>query len=180
MPEFGPEPSAEGLDREREVRRETLDARQRVREVLLSLHEPTTVAGIADRADCSETTARKHLADLADLGVARVETTDGTTRYRRNEEYLRWRRANRLVEEFDADALLDRVEELEARDEAFAAEFGVESPDAVPIPDDADHATVEARWDAARDWAAVRDELSVTREALRMVRRTLSSNTVNA
>jgi hypothetical protein len=170
MSEFGPEPSRESLDQEREVRSDR-DARQRVRGVLLSLREPTSVATVAERADCSPNTARKHLTDLADLGIARATEADGATRYRRNEAYLRWRRANRLAERHGPEALLERVGDLEAREESFAAEFGVESPDAVPIPEDADHTTVEARWEASRDWAAVRDELAVTREALRMARR---------
>jgi DNA-binding transcriptional ArsR family regulator len=175
MSEFDPSPSSDTLEREREVRRETRDARQRVREVLLSSRGPTGVGTIAERADCSPNTARKHLRDLADLGIARAVTDGEMTRYRRNDEFVRWRRANRLVERFDAPALLDRVGELEDRDEAFAAEFGVTSPGAVPIPEDADHATVEEHWERAREWAAVRDDLAVARDALRMARRDLSA-----
>lgn len=175
MSEFDPSASSDALEREREVRRETRDARQRVREVLLSCHEPTSVGTVAERADCSPNTARKHLRDLVDLGIARAVTEGETTRYRRNDEFVRWRRANRLAERFDASGLLDRIGELEDRDGAFAAELGVASPDAVPIPEDADHATVEGRWERAREWAAIRDELAVTRDALRMARRDLSS-----
>lgn len=145
----------------------------------MSLREPTSVETVAERADCSPNTARKHLADLTELGVARATDANGGTHYQRNDEYVRWRRANRLAERLGPDELLDRVAELEARDESFAAEFGVESPDSVPIPD-ADHATVEERWESSREWASVRDELSVTREALRMARRDRSTGTADA
>lgn len=175
MSEFDPSPSSDTLEREREVRRETRDARQRVREVLLSSREPTGVGTIAERADCSPNTARKHLRDLSDLGIAQGVTEGETTRYRRNDEFVRWRRANRLVERFDPSVLLERIGELEDRDEAFAARFGVASPETVPIPEDADHATVEEHWERVREWAAVRDDLAVVRDALRMARRDLSA-----
>ena len=110
MSEFDPAPSSDSLERERAVRRESRDARQRVREALLSLREPTGVNAIADRADCAPNTGRKHLGDLAGLGIARVETDGTTTRYHRNESFVRWRRVNRLAEQLDDAELLDRIE----------------------------------------------------------------------
>nr|WP_201292884.1 helix-turn-helix transcriptional regulator [Halobacterium bonnevillei] len=45
------------------------DTKQRVYGAILHAREPMTAAEIAERADCSEESARTHLAFYADLGI---------------------------------------------------------------------------------------------------------------
>lgn len=46
------------------------DTKQRVYGAVLHAREPMTAAEIAERADCSEDSARTHLSFYADLGIA--------------------------------------------------------------------------------------------------------------
>lgn len=171
MTAFGPGPSEDAEAAERDAWAESRDTRQRVRDVLVGLREPVSAAAVAERAECSPNAARKHLADLADLGVARAVTDGETARYVRNDEYLRWRRADELAGDESVEALLDDLASLEARDEAFGADLDAASPDDVTFPDDADHETVEDLWNQVSKWETVRREMDVVRDAIRMARR---------
>lgn len=171
MTDFDPAPLEETERREREEWIETTDTRQRVREVVSGLREPTPVREIADQAACSENSARKHLADLADLGVVRETADDQGARYCRNDEFFRWRRANELAREHSVDALADRLADLEAEAERYREEYGVASPDEVPVEDAPDHASAHDRWRDATEWATVRRDVGVHRDAIRIARR---------
>lgn len=171
MADFGPVPSEDGMEQERERWRETRDTRQRVTEVVAGLHDPASVAEVADLAACSANAARKHLADLVDLGVVRTETADGGTRYRRNDEYFRWRRANELAADGTVEELHDRLSDLEDRDEAFRQRYDAPGPETVSFHDDADHETIHAVRDDLGEWATVRREMAVLKDAIRMAER---------
>jgi DNA-binding transcriptional regulator YhcF (GntR family) len=169
--EFGPAPSNEALETERRQWRETRDTRERIEEVVVGIHELTSVAKIAESAHCSANAARKHLAHLADLGVVRRATGEGMTRYVRNDEYFRWRRANELTTENDAKDLLAELERLEVSDERFRERYGVPTPGKVEFPDDADHGEIHDRWTDTGEWETVRREIALHKEAIRMIRR---------
>ncbi|WP_129114039.1 DUF7342 family protein [Halegenticoccus tardaugens] len=171
MPEFGPAPSDESIERERERWIETRDTRQRVKDVIVGVREPTPIAALAERAACSPNAARKHLSELADLGVARRWTDGDRARYARNDEYFRWRRANELATERTSEELLDRLRTLKSEDEAFQERYGVPTPDAVSFPPDADHETVHELWETTGEWASIRRDLGVYRDAISMARR---------
>jgi DNA-binding transcriptional ArsR family regulator len=171
MGEFDPAPSEEALEAERDRWAADLDSRQRVRHVVVGLHEPRSVAEIAERASCSPNTARKHLSELADLGVVRKYTDRGSTRYARNDEYVRWRRANELLDEHTAEQLFDQLQALEKQEKEFRDEHGVETPNELPFPDDADHETIHELWEASGEWATVRRRIEIHRDALRMAQR---------
>lgn len=171
MSEFSPAPSNEALETERRQWRETRDTRERIEEVVVGIHELTSVAEIAESAYCSANAARKHLAHLAGLGVVRRATGEGMTRYARNDEYFRWRRANELTTENDAKDLLAELERLEVSDERFRERYGVPTPGKVEFPDDADHGEIHDRWTDTGEWETVRREIALHKEAIRMIRR---------
>lgn len=171
MVEFGPSPSDEALEQQREQWVETRDTRQRIKDIIVGIREPAPVAQVAERAQCSKNAARKHLTELANLGVARRITDGQQTRYVRNDEYFRWRRANELADANAAETLLDRLQTLEAVDDEFQEKFGVSTPDAVPFPEDANHETIHERWEAAGEWASIRSDTGIYRDAIRMARR---------
>lgn len=171
MSEWGPEPSEDALDAEREEWVESHDTRQRVKDVMIGIREPVPASEVAERAQCSPNAARKHLEEFVDLGVVQARTDGGTRRYVRNDEYFRWRRANRLACTKSAEWLLDELKELEERDEAFREKFETSTPADVRLPDDADHADIHDRLEASREWATIREEMNVYRDAIRMARR---------
>ena len=93
------------------------------------------------------------------------------TRYARNDEYFRWRRANELTTENDAKDLLAELERLEVSDERFRERYGVPTPGKVEFPDDADHGEIHDRWTDTGEWETVRREIALHKEAIRMIRR---------
>lgn len=171
MAEFDPAPSETALAEERDEWTESQDTRHRIRSVVTGLRTPATVGEIADRAACSPNAARKHLAELLDMGVVREANGNDSTRYVRNEAYVRWRRANELARTNTIEALLDTLEDLEGREEQFRAQFDAPVPEDVELPEGATHAELEERLDAVAEWATIRDVIDRHREALRIARR---------
>ena len=165
------EPSEDTLDAEREEWVETHDTRQRVKDVITGVREPIPASEVAERAQCSPNAARKHLEEFVDLGVVQARTDGRTRRYVRNDEYFRWRRANRLACTKSVEWLLDELKELEERNVAFREKFEVSTPADVRLPDDAGHADIHDRLEASREWATIREEMNVYRDAIRMARR---------
>lgn len=108
------------------------DTQQRVFGAVLHARDPMTAAEIAERANCSEESARKHLSFYADLGI--VLQHDGRpVRYERHDDYFEWRRINALAEEHTVDELQVRVSELTDQIEQHRDEFGVDSPADVDV-----------------------------------------------
>jgi predicted transcriptional regulator len=170
MSEFDPAPSDEALEQQREQWVETRDTRQRIKDIIVGIRNPVPSAQIAEQAQCSKNAARKHLKELAALGVARTETASHRTRYARNDNYFRWHRANELAATNSADELLDRLQTLEATDDEFQETFGVSTPDAVSFPEDADHKAIHERWETAGEWASIRRDAAIYRDAIRIAR----------
>lgn len=171
MAEFEPAPSKTALAEEREEWTESQDTRQRIRSIVMGLRQPSTATEIADRAACSTNAARKHLAELLDMGVVREANGSDGTRYARNEAYVRWRRANELATTHTIDALLDALEDLQGRDEQFRRQFDVPVSEDIEIQPGATHAEIEERLDAVSEWATIRESIDCHREALRIARR---------
>lgn len=140
---------------------------QRVYDDLVGTQAFRTVAEFAERADCSETGAREALDQLAEMGIAQRQ--DGRpARFRRNDSYLRWRRAESLAREHGAEELRQRVEELIEEDESFQERFGVPDPDATSADDLSvdDHEALHEYWDALAEWRTVRRDVRVLRRAV--------------
>lgn len=86
---------------------------------------------------------------------------DQGARYCRDDEFLRWRRANELAREHSVGTLVDRLADLEAEAERYQEEYGVGSPDEIAVEDTPDHASSHDRWRDATDWATVWRDVSV-------------------
>jgi len=111
--------------------------------------------------------AREYLEWFERMGIV-TQVTDSPTTYERNQEYLNWRRVQQLRNQYDDDELLGFLEDAAGRDESFAEEFDVKSPDAVAI---VAHATdtdssVEAVWREVSAWKATRRRISLLERAL--------------
>ncbi len=72
------------------------DTKQRVYGAVLHARGPMTAAEIAERADCSEESARTHLSFYTDLGIV-IRHEGRPVRYERNDDYFEWRRVNELA-----------------------------------------------------------------------------------
>lgn len=145
------------------------DGADRILSVALALQDPQTAAWIAEEADVSETTARKHLERLVELRVLMSTTAHGVTTYSPDPAYFRFRSVSRYVNEHTKDELTSRAEEIQATLADVREDYAVEEPDELrqraaqegTKPEDA-----RTYRQVASEWESRRDQLSVIREAL--------------
>ena len=132
-------------------------ADERVYRTALELYTPARVVEVAERADCSKNSARRHLRRLADIGVL-TRVTENPETFERNESYFEWRRLNRLSE-LDDDEYRDRLGELLSEDEAYRETYGVETPDEIDALEYGEYGDAEKIWLDLNNWAAIRREI---------------------
>jgi len=125
--------------------------RERVLDVALQLRKPTTVADIADRANCNTETARDYLEWFAEMGIVR-EHSGRPVRYERNRSYLRWRRIEKIRTTLTEEEIVAELKETLSAIDDYREEFGVDSPDDVSLLDAEDAAELEERWETLSAW----------------------------
>jgi predicted ArsR family transcriptional regulator len=146
------DPPADVNERVTEEWRADTTPGERVRTVMRRTYDPQPVATIAERALTSETTARKHLAILADDGF--VETvsrpSERGTWYRRTPRSVVLERTQQLLDAVDVDTLSTRVAELRETVREFETRTGAESPQAAAASDAKLDPTAMTEWQTAR------------------------------
>ena len=153
---------------------EAEDTKQRVYGAILQAREPMTAAEIATRADCSDESARTHLAFYADLGI--VIRHDGRpVKYERNDEYFEWRRVNELARTKTVEELQTRVAELTDRIEEYRTEYDADSPAKVDVLE-FDASRVDGIYTDLGDWATAIEE----RELHERARQKAASSTASS
>ena len=145
---------------------ETLD---RIHDVAIGLTEPTSVPEVAEAAACSPNAARKHLDRLADMGILVAEYDNRPVRFRRNDAYLEWQRANTLARELTREELRRRLEALEEREAAFQDRYETDDPDAVDVFDHESHARIHDVWDDLGEWKTIQRDKQLFDFARRMI-----------
>ena len=143
------------------------DTKQRVYGAVLHARDPMTAAEIAERADCSDESARTHLSFYADLGIV-VRHEGRPVRYERNDDYFEWRRVNELAQENTVDELQSRVSELTDRIERYRDEYGADSPADVDVLE-FDAEEVDDVYVDLGDWATAIEERRLHERARRKV-----------
>lgn len=89
---------------------------------------------MADDAQTTAKTARKHLEALAEDGfVTTAQGEHGATLYRRSNESLVTERAKRLLTELSIEELTARIGEMQAEIHAYRETYGVESPEELAV-----------------------------------------------
>jgi hypothetical protein len=140
---------------------------QRVYDGLVGSQTFLTAQEFANRADCSERAARNALKQLSEVLIA--ERQDGRpVRYRRNESYVRWKRAESLASEYSPEELRERIDELITEDNAFQEQYAIPYAEAVTttdLPVD-DHEGVSGRWQNLNEWRTVRRDIRILRRAV--------------
>ena len=135
---------------------EGADTKQRVYGAVLHAREPMTAAEIAERADCSEESARTHLSFYADLGIV-IHHDGRPARYERNDDYFEWRRMNELANDHTVDELQAQVSELTDQIEAYREEYDADSPADVDVLE-FDAERVDDVYADLGDWATAMEE----------------------
>ena len=159
-PDFDSLTSPEDIVRGERTRDDFFDA-------VLGLDEPATASEVAELAGRGVDAAREYLEWFQQLGIV-TRVTESPATYRRNQDYLNWRRVQRLQTEYSDDELLTFLEEETERAEVIGERFDVESPEAVSI---ATHASetdraIEDVWEDITSWRTARRRIALLERAL--------------
>jgi hypothetical protein len=166
-------PSSEAIRHEREQWNEGKTVKERIYETALTLREPTTVATVAERADCTPESARRHLLWFAEIGIIEPVGEGQPAQFQRNHAYFRWKRANEARRTHSSDELATRLDTLLERDRTYQEKYGVTDPTQVSALDSAepgDHDALEAIRSDINDWLTVREDQRVLEDAQRLQR----------
>jgi hypothetical protein len=145
--------------------------REQVYSTVLQLDEPATVAEIADRAGPGTDATREYLRWFADMGLV-SQVTERPERYEVNHNYLRWRRANRLSENYREAEIVQRLQDVTEEIQRYRDEFDVRHPDDVDIravADDGDEDVADV-WKTVSAWETAEGRRDVLADALDMAR----------
>ncbi|WP_224332653.1 DUF7342 family protein [Haloprofundus halobius] len=159
-PDFDALTSPEDVVRGERTRDDFFDA-------VLALNRPTPVDEVADLAGHGVDAAREYLKWFERMGIATRVTTSPAT-YERNDEFLRWRRVQTLRNQYTSNELLGFLEDETEREQSYAAEFGVESPEEVSLSQFAAESdrSLEAVWDDISMWKTTQRRITLLEQAL--------------
>jgi hypothetical protein len=136
-------------------------------DAVLALDSPATASEVADLAGHGVDAAREYIEWFDRMGII-TQVTESPATYRRNQEYLNWRRAQQLREQYATEELLDFLKAEMERDDTGVETFGVDSPDAVSIAAHASETSrsVEAVWEDISAWKTTRRRIALLERAL--------------
>jgi hypothetical protein len=159
-PDFDEWTSPEELVRGERTRDDFLDA-------VIGLDTPATAKEVAERAGHGVDAAREYLEWFEQMGIVR-QVTESPATYERNQSYFDWRRVQRFREEYTTEELLDFLARETDRADAFAEEFGVDTPDSISLSAYATETgrSVEDVWDDLTAWKTARQRITLLERAL--------------
>jgi len=137
---------------------------EKVLDVVLQLGDPERVSVIAERAGVAPDTARKYLQFLTETGIARM-VSDDPAMYDRNDEYLMWRRIDRLRNEYSVEELEQRLSALGEQIATFEQTYQKQTPAAVD-PTEYGYDALDKTVQELRHWGEALDEVENILDAL--------------
>ena len=137
---------------------------ERVHDVILTLHDPASVAEIADEARVEKDTAQTHVRALERTGHV-TSRGDEETRYHRSEISIITEHAASVLEEHTVTEIQDGIAELEAEIASWQLEYSVDSPEEFAREFDVNGFDTE-HGDVLRKWRTTRRYLVLGRAAV--------------
>lgn len=146
---------------------------ERVRHVIAHTYSPASADTVANDAQASPKTARKHLNTLADEGFVVTDTGEhGGTTYRRSPESLVVEQAADILEHVSIDELVTRIAEMRDQLNEYRTKYGVDSPEELTIEQTnqtlSESVSMQSDIDAKtiREWQTTRRNLAFANAAL--------------
>jgi predicted ArsR family transcriptional regulator len=136
-------------------------------DAVLALDSPATANDVAEIAGHGVDAAREYLDWFERMGIV-TQVTESPATYERNQEYLNWRRVQKLRQEYATEELLDLLKTESERVEELESEFAVESPDEISIAGYANETdrSIEDVWDRLSAWQTARRRVALLERAL--------------
>ncbi|SEL89004.1 DUF7342 family protein [Haloferax larsenii] len=143
---------------------ESRTVKDRVYEAATTLTSPTTVADVAERADCTKEGARPHLEWFVEVGVLE-KVADNPALFVRNEAYFEFRRITELARELNTpEAAEEAIDEYRTRERELSSYFAESSPEAVVLSE-ATYEDLDEAYDRLSEWRTITCRLRELREA---------------
>ena len=136
-------------------------------DAVLALDSPATANDVAELAGHGVDAAREYLDWFERMGIV-TQVTDSPATYERNQEYLNWRRVQKLRQQYATDELLELLKTESERAETLQSEFDVESPDEISITRYASETgqSIEDVWERLSAWQTARRRVALLERAL--------------
>jgi hypothetical protein len=136
-------------------------------DAVLALDNPATANDVAELAGHGVDSAREYLDWFERMGIV-TQVTGSPATYERNQEYLNWRRVQKLRQEYATEELLDLLKTESKRAETLEREFDVESPDEVSVSRYASETdrSIEEVWERLSAWQTARRRVVLLERAL--------------
>lgn len=149
-PDFGALTPPEELVRGNRTRDDFFDA-------VLALDSPGTASDVAELAGHGVDSAREYLDWFERMGIV-TQVTESPSTYRRNQEYLDWRRVQNLRQEYATEELLELLKTEAERAAEIKREFDAESPAQISISRYASETdrSIEDVWERLSAWQTAR------------------------
>ena len=151
--------------------RATMSGRERVRQVMELLDEPTAVQEIADRADVSRATAEDELQHLESDDWVTETTVDGAKAYDLNPVRMLFDEVTDLIEAHSRDELESQLTELKEEQEELATEYDVSSLEEFReqlAGEELSATELRNRRNVIATWEAINTELGLVKHALQL------------
>lgn len=145
---------------------------ERVKAIIRHTYTPRSAGSVAEEAQTTTKTARKHLETLSDDGfVSTTQGKHGATLYQRSHGSLITEQANRLLADRSVEELAARVAEMQEEIHEYREMYAVDSPEelAVRLGSDAlDRTEADDRVDGSvvTEWQTTRRNLAFVNAAV--------------
>lgn len=136
----------------------------RVTTVVDATGEFTFASEIADRAEVSEPTARRHLESLTDAGRVTAVAAEGGTKYKRSSSTIAMRRIAGLHSAYSKEGLQEAIGELREKIAALRDKYGVS--DADDLATELEHG--DDSWTAVARMRELEENLDIAKAALNL------------
>lgn len=168
MTDFDPTPREAAVEKVNNAGKKKTDTFGRVYSALLGVTESTHCPKIAEMANCSQNSAKKHLNRLVEMGLAQKDPSRTRACYRRNEGYFEWREANQIATDLTAAEIIERVHKLESQQEEFEDRFDSNDPASVSVFAQDSHEAIHDRMKAVSEWQRLKRDIRLYELAHRL------------
>ena len=150
-----------------------LSARERVREIAMTLTEPRSVEWVREQAQVSSwQTAKDELEMLAEFGqVQTIEGDDGHTKYAPNYQFRYFNEVTELINTHTRAELREEIASIQTDIDEWKREFGVDSRDDLEstlTDGDLDSEAIQERNRVLRQWDRYQDNKRLLNHALEL------------
>lgn len=144
--------------------KEDTDGFDRVRDVIRNSTEAKKASEVAEIAEVSPNTARKHLDRLAEMNRVHVEEKGRTRLYVWDESAEKMERVREISRRYSSAEIEERIREMTSKIGGYRQEHECEEPEDLVVQTEED--TSSELWNDVSEWKTTLTNLAVAKAAL--------------